>query len=1116
MRRIFSLILALVMVAALIPVMAFPAVAATSGSAGANVTWSFNSSTGILSFSGTGAMENWFMNVGSSQAPWAAHASVITEVHIANGITTIGNCAFAHHPALTNVSIPGSVTTIGSSAFWSSAALTSLVIPEGVTSIGGSAFTAARGLTSIVIPSTVTFIGNSAFRLCESLTSVIIPHGVTAIRDSTFRDCVSLTSVTIPPSVTSIEDSAFENCTSLTGVIIPDNVTTIGETAFTNSGLTEIIIPPNVTTIGRRAFESCGDLVRAAIPASVTDIGSFPFRYNWSLTEILVDPANPRYSSDSGALIDHEHEMLIQYPAAKTDSTYSIPDGVVLINGNSFEGNPFLTGVIFPGSVTNIGDFAFRNCVSLISVDIPTSMRRIGIAAFLGCSSLVRILIPPTVEIMQTFQTMSSVDIFLGAAPGFAIHGVPGTLAQTYANTWGHNFVPIGLDYITLNVPTATKNRTITVWGFAQPGTVVSIAIDSLGSPVTATADSNFRYTADIILPAIFGTYTITARAVLGGADVLDVKTVFYNDPANITPGAVSRASHTTATVKFTSSHAGSYFYTVVSSGAPVPIIDTSGAGIACDTSEQTINLSGLTTGAYEIYIVVKDTAGNVGEVLRIAIHIAMATGAAGDNITWTLDTTTGGVLAFNGTGAMWNWTSIYNAPPWIAHSFHVKEVQISGGITTIGNTAFSNHSLTNVVIPHGVETIGSMTFNNNNTLTSVVIPNSVKTIGDRAFSFCRNLPGVNIPDSVTEIGRLAFGYCDALTNVVIPDSVITIHDEAFRYSGNLYTVTLESTIPPTVGFFAFSNLASGARAIVPHGATAYGNPGDLWNGLVVVWEVCGDSSCVCSTVTPATDVIIPSTTDDTATINLTAETIHLPDGFTPFFYSTAIGAKWVRWDRLKDQRAVSRLFNRGMTLRIMGRYAGSEDSVTITFPAIAERPKRNAERLVPSYGDTHWVLAKRNTTAAVFTGYEYAPSANGKTPDDGQWFQMPQGGIPIVEGRNRPTFLVRAAPNETTAASVAWRVRPANFSKAPTLSIRQARVNGSADRVSVIAFRKGDQYATGDGTFIPALAAKVTIPVSQLSEQGTELRIRRAATGRRPPSETQTITLPAPAASPS
>ena len=92
-----------------------------------------------------------------------------------------------------------------------------------------------------------------------------------------------------------------------------------------------------------------------------------------------------------------------------------------------------------------------------------------------------------------------------------------------------------------------------------------------------------------------------------------------------LTAGATTRDSETSATVKFTSSEAGTYYYAVVESNEAAPTIDTTGTGTACDTTEQTISLTSLTAGAKDIYIVVKDAAGNVSEKLKIEIPVYVA-----------------------------------------------------------------------------------------------------------------------------------------------------------------------------------------------------------------------------------------------------------------------------------------------------------------------------------------------------------------------------------------------------------------------------------------------------------------------------------------------------------
>ncbi len=96
----------------------------------------------------------------------------------------------------------------------------------------------------------------------------------------------------------------------------------------------------------------------------------------------------------------------------------------------------------------------------------------------------------------------------------------------------------------------------------------------------------------------------------------------------NLIAGTVSRTSNTLGTVKFTSNEAGSYYYAVVADGASVPVIDTTGVGLACTTAETTItNPIGLTAGAKDIYIKVKDAAGNISVALKIDIAAYVAPG---------------------------------------------------------------------------------------------------------------------------------------------------------------------------------------------------------------------------------------------------------------------------------------------------------------------------------------------------------------------------------------------------------------------------------------------------------------------------------------------------------
>ena len=87
-----------------------------------------------------------------------------------------------------------------------------------------------------------------------------------------------------------------------------------------------------------------------------------------------------------------------------------------------------------------------------------------------------------------------------------------------------------------------------------------------------------------------------------------------------LSDGSATRTSDKEATIKFTSSAAGHYYYKVVESGAAEPDIDTSKSGSAAVAGSNTITLNNLTAGARDIYIVVKNAAGDVSSKLKIAI----------------------------------------------------------------------------------------------------------------------------------------------------------------------------------------------------------------------------------------------------------------------------------------------------------------------------------------------------------------------------------------------------------------------------------------------------------------------------------------------------------------
>ena len=357
MKKVISLFLSLAMLLSIVSVVDFSAYASVeTGKCGDNVTYSLDTSTGVLTISGTGYMKDY----SGKNSPFY-HNSNIKSVIIGNGVTSIGEYAFYGCTSLASITIPNSVTSICYSAFSDCTSLTSVTIPNSVTSIGVNAFYNCTSLTSVIIPNSVTSIGEDAFLSCTSLTSVTIPDSVTSISGSAFSNCTSLTSVTIGNSVTSISEYAFYNCTSLTSVTIPDSVTSIREYAFYNcTSLTSVTIPNSVTSIGVKAFYNCTSLTSVTIPDSVTTIDPSAF----SNTAYYNDKSN----WDKGVL--YLSNCLINTNDDFDSTTdYIIKDGTRIIANSVFSGCASLTSVTIPDSVISIGRSTFYNCTNLIRVN---------------------------------------------------------------------------------------------------------------------------------------------------------------------------------------------------------------------------------------------------------------------------------------------------------------------------------------------------------------------------------------------------------------------------------------------------------------------------------------------------------------------------------------------------------------------------------------------------------------------------------------------------------------------------------------------------------------------------------------------------------------------------
>ena len=111
--------------------------------------------------------------------------------------------------------------------------------------------------------------------------------------------------------------------------------------------------------------------------------------------------------------------------------------------------------------------------------------------------------------------------------------------------------------------------------------------------------------------------------------------------------------------------------------------------------------------------------------------------------------------------------------------------------------------TITEIVIPEGIKTIGSFAFAGLTKLEKVTLPSTLVTIGQGAFQGCESLTLVAGLENVKFINAKAFLDCD-LTDEYSLDNTIAVSDRAFEGNKNLTKIVLPASAH-SVGSYTFS-----------------------------------------------------------------------------------------------------------------------------------------------------------------------------------------------------------------------------------------------------------------------------------------------------------------------
>ncbi len=516
------------------------------------------------------------------------------------------------------------------------------------------------------------------------------------------------------------------------------------------------------------------DVKKVIIGKDVVSIDFTAFAYCTALESFEVDPGNETFYANDGVLFQKSPSVLICYPAAKTDSSYTvpggvtgiadrafmqcqlnnvkIPDGVVSIGSGAFSYSTALNTVTLPSGlkkidaytfsccsalqsmsipdgVTEIGECAFESCTALESVEIPDSMKCIGEKAFSGCSELKTVNIPEGANVAENAFNLTQVTVththsfgdWQSDADKHWRECKCGERAEEGAHSGEKSCTQCGRD-------------------------LQSNILDS-----GTTGDLTWTLGTDGVL-SIDGSGTMPEYAV----GLSDPPWYLYREKINSVK--IGEGPKSIGCDAFS----GCFYLSGVELSSTVENVDTSAFGGCTGFKEYKVSEENKTYSAAD------------GMLMRGNTLVHCPQGKTAVSIPET--TVEIAAKAFkNCSGSV--------------------QIALPNSVRTIGEAAFENCAkLQTVAIPNGVTAIPGRTFANCSALESVSIPSSVESIGSAAFSGCASLKSVTIPDGVTVIHDDTFSGCAELESVTVPASVTSVGKDAFTGCAKLKTVDFRGT----------------------------------------------------------------------------------------------------------------------------------------------------------------------------------------------------------------------------------------------------------------------------------------------------------------------------------
>ena len=275
--------------------------------------------------------------------------------------------------------------TWGENGFKNCSALIRIVLPKSLKEMSYGAFMGCSSLREVVVQDELMCLGGGTFKGCDSLTEIFIPETVSALFHVCYR-----TPNYIEPGERKIFVDSFYN-SSITEIYYEDSSSKWEkiETAYKawakepykdythSDNRIEIVYDYPAREFAEIKKEEAERIAAERIEWEKT---AEEERIAW--TKVLGNDVQYLKEKDLKDLGDELRGRQGPFVVDLSEET-----GLTKVGKDAFNGVP-LQCIILPNGVTEIGDWAFQNCIYLESIVLPETIKNIGHFAFDGCISL--------------------------------------------------------------------------------------------------------------------------------------------------------------------------------------------------------------------------------------------------------------------------------------------------------------------------------------------------------------------------------------------------------------------------------------------------------------------------------------------------------------------------------------------------------------------------------------------------------------------------------------------------------------------------------------------------------------------------------------------------------